>query len=136
VERAGDVIPYVSEVIPEKRNGTEKNFKMPKECPSCGTPLEKEDVFYRCPAGLTCPAQIKETICHYSSKEAADIEGLSDKSVELLYEKGIVKRISDIYAIRKASVLGLPGWKDKKTEKLLDAVERSKIYRLTVLYWL
>lgn len=126
VERAGDVIPYVSEVVPGKRNGTEKNFKMPKECPSCGTPLEKEDVFYRCPAGLTCPAQIKEAICHYSSKEAADIEGFSDKSVELLYEKGIVKRISDIYAIKKDSVLGLEGWKEKKTEKLLEAIERSK----------
>ncbi|MFA6635989.1 MAG: NAD-dependent DNA ligase LigA, partial [Candidatus Omnitrophota bacterium] len=126
VERAGDVIPYVSEVVTARRTGGEKKFSMPVKCPSCGTFLEKEDVFYRCPAGLTCPAQIKEAICHYSSPKAADIEGFSDKTAELLYEKGIVKRISDIYAIKKEDLLGLDGWKEKKTENLINAIEKSK----------
>jgi DNA ligase (NAD+) len=126
VERAGDVIPYVSEVVVSARTGSEKEFKMPLECPSCGTRLEKEEVFYRCPAGLTCPAQIREAICHYSGKDAADIEGFSDKSVELLYEKGLVTRISDIYSIRKEDLLELEGWKEKKARNLLDAVERSR----------
>ncbi len=126
VERAGDVIPYVSEVVKTRRTGEEKEFRMPQKCPSCGSALVKEDVFYRCPAGLTCPAQIKEAICHYSAKDAADIEGFSDKSVELLYEKGIVGRISDIYKIKKEDLLGLEGWKEKKAGNLLAAIERAR----------
>jgi len=126
VERAGDVIPYVSEVVKEKRTGHEKEFHMPKKCPSCGTPLEKEDVFYRCPAGLGCPAQVKETIIHYSSKGAVDIEGFSEKTVEAFYELGLVKSISDIYKLKEEDMLGREGWKEKKTKNLLSAIEKAK----------
>ena len=130
VERAGDVIPYISEVIEAKRTGAEKAFHMPKKCPSCGTALEKEDVFYRCPGGLACPAQLKETICHYSSKGAVDIDGFSDKSVELLYDKGLVKSISDIYTLKREDLLGLEGWKEKKTDNILKAIEASRTVSL------
>ncbi|MFQ5952489.1 MAG: NAD-dependent DNA ligase LigA [Candidatus Omnitrophota bacterium] len=126
VQRAGDVIPYVSEVVKGKRTGKEKKFHMPKRCPSCGAAIEREDVFYRCPAGLGCPAQLKETITHYSSKGAVDIDGFSEKTVELLYEKGIIKSISDIYTLKREELLQLEGWKEKKTDNLLRAIEDAK----------
>ena len=126
VERAGDVIPYISSVIKEKRNGKEKSFHMPKKCPSCGAIVQKEDVMYRCPAGFGCPAQVKEAITHYASKGAVDIEGFSDKTVELLYEKNIIKSISDIYTLTREDLLPLEGWKEKKTDNILQAVENSK----------
>ncbi|MFH1665394.1 MAG: NAD-dependent DNA ligase LigA [Candidatus Omnitrophota bacterium] len=126
VERAGDVIPYVSEVITEKRTGKEKDFHMPEKCPACGTPLEREDVFYRCPAGLACPAQLKEAISHYASKGAVDIEGFSDKSVELFFEKGLMKSVSDIYALKREDLLELEGWKEKKTDNFLEVIDRAR----------
>ncbi len=126
VQRAGDVIPEVVEVISHRRTGREKAFHMPKKCPSCGATLEKEDVFYRCPAGLACPAQLKEAISHYASKGAVDIDGFSDKSVELLYEEGLISSISDIYKLKGEDLLKLEGWKEKKTQNLLNSIERSR----------
>ena len=126
VERAGDVIPYVSEVIKGKRTGKETSFHMPKKCPSCGTPIEKEDVFYRCPAGLACPAQLKEAIAHYASKGAVDIDGFSDKTVELLHEVGLIQSISDIYILKSEDLLKLEGFKEKKTLNLINSIDKSK----------
>jgi DNA ligase (NAD+) len=126
VQRAGDVIPYVSEVVKLRRTGKEKEFHMPKKCSSCGASVEREDVFYRCPAGLGCPAQLKEAITHYASKGAVDIDGFSEKTVELLYEKKIIKSISDIYNLKRDDLLQLEGWKEKKTDNLLRAIEDAK----------
>jgi len=126
VQRAGDVIPDIIGVITAKRNGSEKEFHMPRNCPSCGTAVEKEDVFYRCPAGLTCPAQLKEAISHYASKGAVDIDGFSDGTVQQLYEEGLINSISDVYTLKGADLLKLEGWKEKKTENLLKAIEASK----------
>jgi DNA ligase (NAD+) len=126
VQRAGDVIPYVSEVVKLRRTGKEKEFHMPKKCPSCGASVEREDVFYRCPAGLGCPAQTKEAITHYASKDAVDIDGFSEKTIELLYEKKIIKSISDIYNLKRDDLLQLEGWKEKKTDNLLRAIEDAK----------
>ncbi|MBL7073215.1 MAG: NAD-dependent DNA ligase LigA [Candidatus Omnitrophica bacterium] len=126
VHRAGDVIPYIGEVIKEKRTGKEKTFHFPRKCPSCGAELEWEDVFCRCPAGLSCPKQMKETILNYVSKGAAGIDGFSIKSVELLYSKNLLKKISDIYALKREDLLGLDTWQEKKTENLLRQIEKSK----------
>ena len=126
VERAGDVIPYVSEVVKEKRTGKERLFKMPVKCPSCGTNVEYEDVFCRCPAGLSCPAQLKESVIHYANKDAMDIEGLSEKTVEFLLEKKLIKGIPDLYALRPEDLKGFEGWKDKKIGNILSAIEGSK----------
>ena len=126
VERAGDVIPYVSGVVEGKRTGKEREFKMPSRCPVCGAGIEKEDVFYRCPAGLSCPAQLKEAISHYVSKAAVDIDGLSDKTVELLYENKMIKSISDIYLLGKEDLLKLEGFKDKKADNLIGAINSSR----------
>ncbi|MFH1798091.1 MAG: NAD-dependent DNA ligase LigA [Candidatus Omnitrophota bacterium] len=126
VERAGDVIPYISEVETLQREGKEKEFHMPAKCPSCGARVAKEDVFYRCPAGLACSSQLKRTITHYAAKDAADIEGFSDKTVELLFEKGLIKKVSDLYTLKRESLLSLEGWKEKKTDNILRAIDKSK----------
>jgi len=126
VHRAGDVIPYIGEVMKEKRTGGEKTFHFPTKCPSCGAKLEWEDVFCRCPAGLSCPKQMRETILNYVSKGAAGIDGFSIKSVELLYAKGLLKKISDIYTLKREDLLELDTWQEKKTENLLNKIEKSK----------
>jgi len=126
VERAGDVIPYISSVVKEKRSGKEKAFRMPEKCPSCGTRIVREDVFYRCPAGLACPAQMKEEIKHYASKAAVDIEGFSDKTVELFHDKGLIKSVSDLYKLKRDDILELEGWKEKKTDNLIAAIDKAR----------
>ena len=126
IQRAGDVIPKVTEVLKEKRTGREREFKMLAECPSCGAGLIKEDVFYRCPDSLACPAQIKEEIAHYVAKDAVDIDGFSEKTVEQLYEVGLIKSVSDIYDLKRDDLLKLEGWKEKKTQNVLNAIEKSK----------
>ncbi|MBU0571048.1 MAG: NAD-dependent DNA ligase LigA [Candidatus Omnitrophica bacterium] len=130
IHRAGDVIPKVIEVISAKRTWKEKVFHMPEKCPSCGSVLEKEDVHYRCPGGFTCPAQVKEAITHYVSRSAADIEGLSDRTVQQLYEEGLAGSIADIYSLRREDILKLEGWKEKKTDNLLSAIDASKTITL------
>jgi len=126
VQRAGDVIPKVNEVMTARRSGKEKGFKMPNKCPSCGSTVEKEDVHYRCSGGFFCPAQLKGAIAHYTSKGAVDIEGLSDKTVEQLYEENLISSVSDIYGLKGGDLLKLEGWKSKKTQNLLNAIETSK----------
>jgi DNA ligase (NAD+) len=126
VERAGDVIPYVSEVLTGKRSGDERPFRMPRKCPSCGSAVEKEDVFYRCPAGLACPAQVTESITHFVSKNAVDIDGLSEKTVRLLHDRGLVRGIADLYSLNKQDLLELEGFKEKKVDNILDAIDRSR----------
>lgn len=126
IERAGDVIPRVNSVLKRKRTGSEKVFNMPETCPSCGSEVTREEVFTSCPAGLDCPAQVRERIKHFASRNAMDIEGLSDRTVDMLYESGLVKNISDIYSLKKSDLLGLEGWKEKKADNLIKAVESSK----------
>lgn len=126
IARAGDVIPEVLGVVKEKRTGQEKEFKMPTKCPVCGSHVVREGAYYRCTGGLSCPAQLKRSITHYASKGAMDIEGLGPKIVDLLVDTGLVKRISDLYKLRKIDLLKLPGFADKAAQNLLDSIERSK----------
>lgn len=126
VARAGDVIPEVMEVIKEKRTGKENKFSMPNRCPVCNSHVVKEGAYYRCTGGLSCPAQLKRSITHFASKGAMDIEGLGGKTVDLLVEHGIIKRISDIYKINKRDLLSLPRFAEKSADNLIEAIEKSK----------
>lgn len=126
IQRAGDVIPQVIGVDKKARSGKEKLFLMPKKCPVCSSNVIHEDVYYFCSGGIACPAQVKEGIKHFASKDALDIAGLSDKTVELFYEKGLIKRIPDIFKISKEDLLMLPGWKEKSSNNLILAIEKSK----------
>ena len=125
IQRAGDVIPEVVEVIPSKRKGTEKKFKMPSKCPVCGAEVVKEEAIHRC-IGLDCPAQLKGRIRHFASKRAMDIEGLGVKLIDQLVDKGLVKDVADIYYIKKEQLIELERMADKSAQNIIDAIEKSK----------
>ncbi|MCD6574662.1 NAD-dependent DNA ligase LigA [Candidatus Aerophobetes bacterium] len=127
VQRAGDVIPEVVKVIKEKRTGKERKFELPPYCPVCGTKISHPsgEVVARCP-NISCPARLKESIKHFASKQALDIEGLGDKIVEALVDKGFVKSISDLYRLKKEDFLTLEGFAEKSAQNMIDALERSK----------
>lgn len=136
VERAGEVIPKIVKVIDSKRTSKEKEIEIPKKCPVCGSNVVKEEneVAYRCP-NPSCPAQIINSIVHFAKREAMDIEGLGESVVELLVEKNLVKKISDIYFLTKQQLLTLPLFKEKKTNNLLSAIEKSKQKPLSKLLY-
>jgi len=127
VQRAGDVIPEVVKVIKERRTGNEVKFKFPSRCPVCGTKISQPpgEVVARCP-NISCPARLKESIKHFASKQALDIEGLGDKIVEALVDRGMVKSISDLYRLKKEDFLKLEGFAEKSAQNMIDALERSK----------
>jgi DNA ligase (NAD+) len=127
VQRAGDVIPEIVEVLNERRTGEEKPFEMPTHCPICksGVVRLEDEVVPRC-VGLSCPAKLKETIVHFASKRAMDIDGLGDKTVDQLVERGLVKDIGDLYGLTKDDVLKLDRLADKSASNLIAAIERSK----------
>ena len=125
VQRAGDVIPEVVKPIVEKRNGKEKKFKMPEKCPVCGSTVLKEGAVHRC-TGISCSAQIKELIRYFASRGAMDIEGLGEKLVDQLVEKGIIKNYADIYSLRKEELAGLERMAEKSAQNIIDAIEKSK----------
>jgi DNA ligase (NAD+) len=125
IQRAGDVIPEVVEVITSKRKGTETKFKMPSKCPVCGAEVIKEEAIHRC-IGLDCPAQLKGRIRHFASKRAMDIDGLGVKLIDQLVDKGLVKDVADIYYIKKEQLIELERMADKSAQNIIDAIEKSK----------
>jgi DNA ligase (NAD+) len=125
IQRAGDVIPEVVEVITSKRKGTEKKFRMPSKCPVCGAEVIKEEAIHRC-IGLDCPAQLKGRIRHFASKRAMDIEGLGVKLIDQLVDKGLIKDVADIYYINKEQLIELERMADKSAQNIIDAIEKSK----------
>jgi len=142
VERAGDVIPYIVEVLKEKRTGEEKPIEFPKECPSCGSPLVKlpDEVAIRC-INISCPAQSVLRIKHWASRDAMDIRGLGDATIKLLFNKGLVKDVGDLYYLKLTDILKLPGFGERSALNLLKAIEESKnrpldrvIYGLGIRY--
>jgi DNA ligase (NAD+) len=132
VQRAGDVIPEVVSVIPEKRTGEEKKFRLPPKCPSCGTETVKveAEVALRCP-NEDCPAQNQEALEHFVSKGALNIVGLGPKILEALIQNGLVKRPSDLFRLKKTDLLGLEGFQDKSAEKLIGSIQKSKDCKLS-----
>jgi DNA ligase (NAD+) len=128
VRRAGDVIPEVVRVVPELRPPGAKPFRMPEHCPECGAAVESApgEALARCSGGLFCPAQHKESIKHFASRRAMDIEGLGDRLVDQLVEKKLVATVADLYRLRAEEVSGLERMGKKSAANLLAAIERSK----------
>ena len=126
VQRAGDVIPEVVMVIKDKRSGIEKPFKLPDKCHLCGSKVERVGAIHYCTGGLSCPAQVKETIKHFVSKRAMDIEGLGDKHIEQFVDDGLIKDLADLYYLKKGDLLKLERWAEKSADNLIDAIEKSK----------
>ena len=125
IQRAGDVIPEVVQVITSKRTGKEKKFEMPAKCPVCGAEVIKEEAIHRC-IGLDCPAQLKGRIRHFASKRAMDIDGLGVKLIDQLVDKGLVRDVADIYYIKKEQLIELERMADKSAQNIIDAIEKSK----------
>jgi DNA ligase (NAD+) len=132
VERAGDVIPYVVKVLTERRTGEERQFVMPERCPVCGSEVFREEgeAAYRC-IGIACPAKLKESLTFFASRGAMDIEGLGEKLVEQLVDRGLVQDVADLYSLTKEQLAGLERMADKSAQNLLNALERSKNSTLT-----
>ena len=132
VRRAGDVIPEIVRVLVDKRPKTIKKFKMPTECPECSSPLIRidDEAIIRCSGGLICPAQQKQSIIHFASRKAMDIEGLGDKSVEQLVNVGLIHGLPDIYKLELEQLVSLDRMAEKSSQNLLDAIEKSKLTSL------
>jgi DNA ligase (NAD+) len=127
VERAGDVIPYVVQVLPERRTGEERRFIMPDRCPVCGAAVYREEgeAAYRC-IGISCPAKLKESLKFFASRGAMDIEGLGEKLIDQLVQRGLVKDLADLYKLNKVDLANLERMAEKSAQNLLNALERSK----------
>jgi DNA ligase (NAD+) len=125
IERAGEVIPHVLKVVKEGKN--RKPFRMPKNCPECGSTIHKseDEVAYRC-VNAACPAKRKESILHFAGRHAMNIDGLGDKIVDQLVEKSLVKDVADLYALTEEQVAGLERMAEKSAQNLLEEIAASK----------
>ncbi|HEY4579104.1 MAG TPA: NAD-dependent DNA ligase LigA [Savagea sp.] len=127
VRKAGDIIPEIVGPVLAERPADAAVFEMPSHCPSCDEPLVKldEEVALRC-INPTCPAQMKEAIIHFASRQAMNIEGLGERVSEQLYETGLVQSVSDLYQLEEEQLLPLERMGKKSVENLLEAIEQSK----------
>jgi DNA ligase (NAD+) len=134
IERSGDVIPKVVAVMKEKRTGKEKKFAFPDHCPACGSAVFRPEgeVISRC-TNPSCPAKLRESLLHFASRRAMNIEGLGDALVDQLVEKGLVRTIPDIYSLRYDSLVSLERLGPKSAQNLLDEIEKSKKQDLPAL---
>lgn len=134
VKRAGEVIPQIIAPIPEKRTGSEQPWRMPKNCPVCGTPLtrEEDEAAIYCP-NIACPGRQLEGLVHFTSRGAMDIRGLSYARIQQLVEEGLVRDPADIYALTLDKLLELEGYADKGADALISAIRVSRSQPLSRL---
>jgi DNA ligase (NAD+) len=127
IERAGDVIPYVVAVVPGARSGKERKFHMPATCPICHSAVVREEgaAAYRC-VGMACPAKLRESVRHFASKHALNIDGLGDKLVSQLIEHGLVRSVADLYALTTDQLVQLERMAQKSAQNVINAIAGSK----------
>lgn len=127
VQKAGDIIPEIVRVVPDKRPDNTVEFQMPSVCPACGAPVYQEEgeAAVRCQSSV-CPAQIRRNMIHFASRPAMDIEGLGPALVDLLVSEHLVSDPADLYSLRIADVAMLPRMGEKSAQNLMDAIEKSK----------
>jgi DNA ligase (NAD+) len=140
IRRAGDVIPQVMAVVPERRPADARPVRIPEQCPVCGSAVERtqlvkrskgkesvsEGSVYRCIGRLSCQAQLKQAIIHFVSRRAMDIEGLGEKSVEQLVDEGLVSSPADLYTLSFEQIVGLEGFAELSSNNLLAAIADSR----------
>lgn len=127
VERAGEVIPQVVKPIVERRTGKEREFKMPAVCPVCGSKAVREEgeAVRRC-VNASCPAQVKERIVHWCSRDAMDCEGVGPSLVDQLVERKLVKEVGDLYALKQHDLVHLEGFAEKSSRNIVNSIQGSK----------
>ncbi|MFI8980985.1 NAD-dependent DNA ligase LigA [Ectopseudomonas khazarica] len=140
IRRAGDVIPQVMAVVPERRPDDARPVHIPEQCPVCGSAVERtqlikrskgkesvsEGSVYRCVGRLSCQAQLKQAIIHFVSRRAMDIDGLGDKTIEQLVDEKLIASPADLYQLTFEQIIGLEGFAEVSSNKLLAAIEASK----------
>lgn len=140
IRRAGDVIPQVMAVVPERRPDDARPVRIPEQCPVCGSAVERtqlikrskgkesvsEGSVYRCVGRLSCQAQLKQAIIHFVSRRAMDIDGLGDKTIEQLVDEKLIASPADLYQLTFEQIIGLEGFAEVSSNKLLAAIEASK----------
>jgi len=126
VIRAGDVIPEVAERLPRPGVKRGPEFKMPDACPSCGTKPVREGAYLVCPAGIGCPAQMRGHLTHFAARDAMDIDGLGDKTANLLIAHGLVRDLADLYDLSEEDIRALPGFAETAAHNLHAAIQANK----------
>ena len=128
VRRAGDVIPEVARVMPERRAGEPPEFQMPQQCPVCSSAVERDEgeAVFRCTGGLVCGAQRIQSILHFASRRAMNIEGLGAKLVVQLVDAGLVNSVADLYRLEREQLAGLERMGEKSADNLMAELEKSK----------
>lgn len=127
IQKAGEIIPEVVRVLPEKRTGQEREFVFPEKCPACHSPVVRPpgETVARC-INSGCPAQVKEKIAHFASRNAMDIDGLGGSRVQLLLDEGLIKDAADIYYLKAEELMRLEKMGEKSADNLLQAIDKSR----------
>ena len=140
ISRAGDVIPQIIKVLTELRTGKEKTFHMPENCPVCGTKAIRDGVIYRCPSNI-CPAKHRESIYHFVSRGAFNIEGLGPKIIDRFLDEQLMSDAADIFTLKKGDIMALAQFGEKSAENIVSEIELKKkislsrfIYSLGILH--
>ncbi len=128
VKRSGDVIPYIIGPVVARRSGEEQPYIFPTTCPACGTPLERPEgeKIWRCPNFGICPAQLVRRVEHFVSRGALDIVGIGERQAQLFVEKGLIRDVADLYALKAEDFAALEGFGEKRITNLLNAISESK----------
>lgn len=128
IQKAGEVIPEVVTVITERRDGSEREFVFPRTCPACGAPVIRleEEAAWRCSDPMTCPAQVREGIIHFASRDAMNIEGLGPAVIYQLLQAGLIQTAADLYYLQKEQLIALERMGEKSADNLLRSLENSK----------
>lgn len=134
IQKAGEIIPEVLEVVKDKRTGREIEFKIPQTCPECGNLVvrEKNESAIKC-VNISCPARVKRSIIHFVSKGAMDIDKMGISIVNKLYDSGLISNVADIYTLTVDKLLQLDGFAQKSANNLIESIDKSKeneLYRL------
>ncbi len=127
IRKAGDVIPEVVRPVLERRDGSQIPYKMIENCPVCGAPLIRKDAMHFC-INPDCDAKQIESIIHFASKDAMDIEGMGEKVAEQFFNQGFIHNVPDIYNLmdHRDEIISLDGWQSKSIDKLIEAIDNSK----------
>ncbi|SDL00279.1 NAD-dependent DNA ligase LigA [Natronorubrum texcoconense] len=123
VQRAGDVIPYVEEVVEKDSEG---HYELPEHCPVCDSAVERDGPMAFCTGGLACNAQLRRSIEYYASDDGLDLEGLGEKSVRQLVDAGLLESVADLYELEREALTELEGWGETSAENLLSELEESR----------
>jgi len=134
VTRAGEVIPQILGPVKDRRTGSEKAYKMPERCPSCGSQVEhpQDEVMTYCP-NISCPSRILESIVHFASRSAMDIRGLGYERVRALLDAKLIANVADLYKLTSMPLLNLEGFAEKSAQQLVDSIAASKDQPLSAL---